>query len=140
MSYRFDYDPRSGLLQGSLEGRVTSEELLDYYRLAMKCARIKRPRSGITDMSGITSFEVSPQTVRELAAMTPVIPDMDLLRIIVAPASDVFGMARMFESQGEVTRPNLHVVRSYKEALVIVGVQDPRFEPIDLAELLDSDA
>jgi hypothetical protein len=140
MSYRFDYDPRSGLLQGSLEGRVISEDLLDYYRLAVKCARIKRPRSGITDMSGITSFEVSPQTVREIAAKTPVIPDTDLLRVIVAPAPDVFGMARMFESQGEATRPNLHVVRSYKEALVIVGVQDPQFEPVDLAELRDADA
>jgi hypothetical protein len=140
MSYRFDYDPRSGLLQGCLEGRVTSEDLLDYYRLATKCARIKRPRSGITDMSGITSFEVSPQTVREIAAKTPVIPDTDLLRVIVAPAPDVFGMARMFESQGEATRPNLHVVRSYKEALVIVGVQDPQFEPVDLAELRDADA
>ena len=140
MSYRFDYDPRSGLLQGSLDGRVTSEELLDYYRLATKSARINRPRSGITDMSGITSFEVSPKTVRELAALTPVIPDTDLLRVIVAPASDVFGMARMFESQGEATRPNLHVVRNYKEALVIIGVQDPQFEPVDLAELRAADA
>ena len=75
MSYRFDYDATSGLLQGSLAGRVTSEELLDYYRLAMKCARLKRPRSGVIDMSGITSFEASPQTVREFAAMTPIIPD-----------------------------------------------------------------
>ena len=140
MSFRFDYDPTSGLLQGSLEGRVTSEDLLDYYRMAMKCARLKRPRSGITDMSGITSFEASSQVVRELAAMTPVIPDTDLLRVIVAPASDVFGMARMFESQGEATRPNLHVVRSCKEALVIVGVQNPQFEPVDLDELRNADA
>ena len=59
MSYRFDYDPRSGLLQGSLEGRVTSEELLDYYRLAMKCARIKRPRSG-TGPASATSGTAYP--------------------------------------------------------------------------------
>jgi len=140
MSFRFDFDPTNGLLQCSLEGRVTSDELLDFYRMAMKCARLKRPRSGIADMSGITSFEASSQTVRELAAMTPIIPDMDLLRVIVAPASDVFGMARMFESHGEATRPNLHVVRSCKEALVIVGVQDPQFEPVDLAELRDAEA
>ena len=140
MSFRLDFDPTSGLLQGSLEGRVTSEELLDFYRLAMKCARLKHPRSGIVDMSAITSFEASPQTVRELAAMTPIIPDLHLLRVIVAPASDIFGMARMFESHGEATRPNLHVVRNYKEALVIVGVQDPKFEPVDLAELRDAEA
>jgi len=91
-------------------------------------------------MSGITSFEASPQTVRELAAMTPIIPDLDLLRVIVAPAPDIFGMARMFESHGEATRPNLHVVRSYKDALVIVGVQNPQFEPVDLDELRGAEA
>ena len=140
MSYRFDYDATTGLLQGSLAGRVTSEELLDFYRLAMKCARLKSPRSGVVDMSGITSFEASPQTVRDLAAMTPIIPDLDLLRVIVAPAPDIFGMARIFESHGEATRPNLHVVRSYKDALVIVGVQNPQFEPVDLDELRGAEA
>jgi hypothetical protein len=49
-------------------------------------------------------------------------------------------MARMFESHGEATRPNLHVVRSYKDALVIVGVQDPQFEPVDLDELRGAEA
>jgi hypothetical protein len=135
MSYRFEFDASSGLLQGRLEGRVTSEELVEYYRLAVKCARLKNPRSGITDMTGITMFEVTPQTVRELAGMRPVIPDQDLLRVIVASSPEIFGMARMFESHGEATRPNLHVVRTYKEALVIVGVLEPQFEPIDLADL-----
>jgi hypothetical protein len=135
MSYRFEFDASSGLLQGRLEGRVTSEELTEYYRTAVKFARMKNPRSGITDMTGITSFEVTPQTVRELAGMRPAIPDQDLLRVIVASSPEVFGMARMFESHGEATRPNLHVVRTCKEALVIVGVLEPKFEPIDLADL-----
>jgi hypothetical protein len=138
MSYRFEFDPTSGLLQGSLEGRVTSEELVEYYRLAMKFARLKQPRSGISDFTGVTAFEVTPQTVRELASMRPAIPDQDLLRVIVASSPDVYGMARMFESHGEATRPNLHVVRTYKEALVIVGVIEPKFEPIDLADLDDA--
>jgi hypothetical protein len=81
---------------------------------------------------------VTPQTVRELASMRPAIPDQDLLRVIVASSPDVYGMARMFESHGEATRPNLHVVRTYKEALVIVGVIEPKFEPINLADLDDS--
>jgi len=135
MSYRFEFDASSGLLQGRLEGRVTSEELTEYYQTAVKCARMKKPRSGITDMTGITAFEVTSQTVRELAGMRPAIPDQDLLRVIVASSPEVFGMARMFESHGEATRPNLHVVRTCKEALAIVGVLEPKFEPIDLAEL-----
>jgi hypothetical protein len=139
MAYRFEFDATNGVLQGRLEGRVTSEELIEYYRLAMKCARLKRPRSGITDMTGVTVFEATSQTVRELAGMRPAIPDTDLLRVIVASSPDIFGMARMFESHGEATRPNLHVVRTRKEALAIVGVLEPKFELIDLADLDSAD-
>ena len=44
---------------------------------------------------------------------------------MVAPSDKVFGLARMFELQGEGTRANLHVVRTMKEALAILGVQAP---------------
>jgi hypothetical protein len=133
--YLFEFDPGAGLLQGRLFGRVTSEELKEYYQMGLKCVAAKLPRAGITDMTGITVFDVTPQAVRELANLPPIIPDQELLRVIVASASDVFGMARMFETHGEATRPNLHVVRTCKEALVIVGVQSPRYERIDLSDL-----
>jgi hypothetical protein len=139
MSYLFEFDAASGLLQSRHLGRVTSEELKEYYLLAVKVAALRRPRAGIMDLTAVTSFEVSPQTIRELAAMRPVLPDDQLLRVIVAPSPDVYGMARMFETHGEATRPNLHVVRAYKEALVIVGVQQPKFELLDMA-LLRGDA
>jgi hypothetical protein len=133
--YLFEFDAENGLLQGRLYGHVTSEELKEYYLMGFKCVAAKQPRSGITDMTGITLFEVTPQTVRELASMAPVMANQELLRVIVASSPEVFGMARMFESHGEATRPNLHVVRTCKEALIIVGVQSPKYEPINLAVL-----
>jgi hypothetical protein len=135
MPYGFEFDATNSVLQGRLEGRVTSEELVEYYRAAVKCARLKQPSSGITDLTGVTAFEASSQTIRELAGTRPVIPNPDLLRVIVASSPDVYGLARMFESHGEATRPNLHVVRTCKEALAIIGVVEPKFEPIDLAAL-----
>jgi hypothetical protein len=36
----------------------------------------------------------------------------------------------MFELQAEGTRANLHVVRTMKEALAILGVQAPKFGPV----------
>jgi hypothetical protein len=135
MPYLFEFDETNGLLQGRLYGRVTSEELKEYYQAGLKCVAVKQPRAGITDMTGITLFEVSSQTIRDLASLPPVIANQDLLRVIVASSPDVFGMARMFESHGEATRPNLHVVRTCKEALAIVGVQEPKFQRIDLAKL-----
>jgi hypothetical protein len=131
--YLFEFDPGIRLLQGRLYGRVTSEELREYYRVAAKCVAAKQPRAGITDMTAITLFDVTPQSVRELASLPPVISDRELLRVIVASSPDVFGMARMFESHGEATRPNLHVVKTCKEALAIVGVQEPKYQPIDIA-------
>jgi len=135
MPYSFQFDAANGLLQGRLHGRVTSDELREYYRFAVRCAAQKRPLASITDLTGVTTLDVTPQTIRELAALRPARPDDALLRVIVASSPDVFGMARMFESHGEATRPNLHVVRTCKEALAIVGVPAPRFQHIDLASL-----
>jgi len=136
--YRFEFDSENGLLQGRLYGRVTSEELKDYYQVGIKCVAAKQPRAGITDMTSITSFEVTPQAIRELAALPPIIPDQELLRVIVASSPEVFGMARMFESHGEATRPNLHVVKTCREALVIVGVPSPKYQPIETSDLDDA--
>jgi hypothetical protein len=41
-------------------------------------------------------------------------------------------MARMFELQGQETRPNLHVIRTEKEAWAILGVSKPKFEPVQI--------
>ena len=121
MPYSFQFDAANGLLQGRLYGRVNSDELREYYLFGTRCAAQMRPLAGIT--------------IRELAALRPAMPDAALLRVIVASSPDVFGMARIFESHGETTRPNLHVVRTCKEALAIVGVPAPQFQPIDLASL-----
>lgn len=139
LPFSFEFDAANGLLQGRLWGRVTSDELKDYYRTGVLCVNRTHPRAGITDMIGVTMFEVTPQTIRELAGLRPVPVAESLLRVIVASSPDIFGMARIFESHGEASRPNLHVVRTAKEALAIVGVPEPSFAPIDLASL-SSDA
>jgi len=41
-------------------------------------------------------------------------------------------MMRMFVEQGEMTRPNLHVVRAESEAWAILGLQNPQFEPVEI--------
>ncbi|HEY0703656.1 MAG TPA: hypothetical protein VGD60_12895 [Candidatus Acidoferrales bacterium] len=135
MPYVFEFDNANALLQGRLFGVVSSQDLREYFRNGIKCVTAKKPRAGITDLSGVTSFEANSQTIRDLASARPVASAENLLRVIVAPTPDVFGMARMFESHGEATRPNLHVVKTCKEAFAIVGVQEPHFETIDLNAL-----
>jgi hypothetical protein len=128
MPYRFDFDSTNRILRGRWDGRVTNEVLREYYRVAAEYVAQIDPGSAIADFSAVTSFEVSPETARELARSLPVMPDPSRVRVVLAPADHVFGMARLFQLAGEHTRPNLHIVRTLREAWAVLGVQDPQFE------------
>lgn len=130
MTYQFDFDSTNRILWGRLQGCVTDEVLKEYYRAAAGYAAQIDPLSGVTDFSAVTSFEVSPQTVRELARSTPVIPNPSRVRVIIAPVDHVFGIARLFQIVGEKTRPNNHVVRTLTDAWAVLGVRDLKFEPL----------
>jgi hypothetical protein len=131
MPSTFDFDLSNGILRCRLSGRVTDEVLKEFFRVGGEHALRTHPAAGIVDLSEVVSFEVSAQTIRELAATVPVLLGTRFRRIIIAPSPEVYGMMRMFEIEGEERRPNLHVVHSEKEAWAILAVQDPRFQPLD---------
>lgn len=130
MPYQFDFDRKNRILRGRFEGPVTDGLLKEYYGVAGEYFARTAALAGITDFSAVTSFEVSPQTIRELASLPPAIREREFPRFIIAASPTIFGMARMFELGGQATRPNLHVVRTMKEVCVILGVTDPKFQPI----------
>jgi hypothetical protein len=130
MPYYFDFDSANRILRCRLEGKITDEGLREYYRAAGEHSALTGSRATVLDMSSVTFLEVSPQTIRELANSPPAIKDPSRPRCIIAASPQVFGMARMFELQGQETRPNLHVVRTQKEAWAILGVAKPKFEPV----------
>lgn len=133
MPFYFDFDSVHSILRGQLDGVVTDESLKQYYRLAGEHSARLLPRGGITDFSAVTSFEVSSETIRELAHLAPAMPDPTRPRVVVAPSVLVFGLSRMFQSVGAGTRPKLHVVRTVEEAYALLEVQAPRFEPLEKA-------
>ena len=130
MPYHFDFDSTNQILRGRFEGRVINEELRNFYQIAGHLVAKICPRAGITDFASVTSLEVSPETIRDLASLPPAMPDPVQPRVIVAPTPDIFGLARMFQLEGEQTRPNLHVVRKLGEACAILGAHDLKFKPI----------
>jgi hypothetical protein len=132
MPYYFEFDSANRVLRGQLVGKITDEVLREFYRISEKYIALTNPRSTVTDMSSVTSLEVSAQTIRELANLPPVLADPSRQRCIIAPTSEAFGMARMFELQGLEARPNLHVVRTEKEAWAILGVSKSKFEPVQI--------
>jgi hypothetical protein len=125
-----EFDSANRILRFRLEGTVTDKSLSECYRVIGKYAALTAPSTGILDLSAVTSFQVSPETIRRLADLPPAIPDPKAPRVIIASTPHVFGIARMFEIQGQETRPSLHVVRTETEAFAILGVLEPHFEPL----------
>ncbi len=132
MAFVFDFDPTHQILRSTFSGKVTDEELLNHQRVGLLLVTSLDPRFAIIDLSAADPFEVTADGMRALAKLPPAMPKMDRPRVIIAPSDHTFGMARIFEVEGEATRPNLHVVRSMKEAWVILGIEmeEAKFGPI----------
>ncbi len=132
MSYHVEFDSVHRILRYRLEGRITDEELLQSYNDSKDRVAQTNPVAGILDLTAVTSFDVSPATIRQLAKSPSAFPNPDHPRIFIATSPDIFGMARMFEIEGQERRQNLHVVRSEKEALAILGIKKATFKPVQL--------
>ncbi|MGA9184937.1 MAG: hypothetical protein WBZ32_06540 [Candidatus Acidiferrales bacterium] len=131
MPYQLDFDSANRILRAVFGGVVSDEELVQFYLGIGPYLALKEPLAAVIDFTAVTSFEVSPDTIRQLASLPPALKDPAIPRCVIAPASKIFGLARMFELQGQGTRPSFHVVRNEKEAWAILGVVDPHFKPIE---------
>ena len=129
--FHFAFDPANKIFQAKFHGPITSETIKDFYRSATAAAMLAVEfRGSIADFSGATRIHATPNTIREVAALPPADPVSSRVRVIVAPNSAIFALARLFQFLGKATRPNLHVVRNLNQALAMLGVTAPRFEPI----------
>jgi hypothetical protein len=128
--FHFEFDPESKIVQGKFHGPVTSESIKEYYRVATSLVANADFLGSITDFSGATRFDVTADTIRELAALAPADPVASRPRVIVAPNALIFGLARIFRGIGKATRPNLHIVRNLDEALDLLGIATPHFQSI----------
>ena len=131
MSHKFDFDLTNKVIRAQVEGIVTDESLKEYYASASRLGRLNPTFSGICDMSAVSFVAISSQTIRALAKLPPAVPNPEIPRCIVAGSPAMFGIARMFELEGGATRPNLHVVRSEREAFAILGIVKPRFGSVE---------
>jgi hypothetical protein len=133
MPYSLEFAPTQRIFRARFEGTVTFETLRKFIGDTSNFVLERGHGSliGIVDFGDVTTFDLSPQDVRELAILPPAIQDREALRFIIAPSPAIFGLARMFELLGQETRPNLHVVRSPKEVWVILGFEEPAFETVE---------
>ena len=132
MAFSFDFDPIHQIFRSTFSGKVGDEDLLNHQRMAAPLITSLDPRFAIINLSAANPFEATPEGVRALAKLPPVMPKMDRPRVVIAPTDYKFGIARIFEIEGETSRPSLHVVRSEREAWAILGVEmkEVQFRPI----------
>lgn len=130
MPYRFEFDPTNRILQGTFEGFVSEQELGSYYQAATKHVARLSPSGYIVDVSAVRSTTVSTSVLRKFAKLPPVQPDTERPGVIIASSAAAFGLMRLWESEAEATRPNVHIVHKREEAWAILGIQKPRFEPL----------
>jgi hypothetical protein len=130
MSYKFDFDSTNRILRCRFAGPVTAEEFTNYLRTVGRYVALTSPRGGVTDLSAVSTFDVSIDAIHRLAGVKPSVPRIDHPRVILTASDRTFWAARMFEIEAEAIRPNLHVVRTWNEAGAILGVRKFHFEPI----------
>jgi hypothetical protein len=135
MAFAFDFDPIHQILRSRFSGKVDDGDLLSHTRMGALLVTSLDPRFAIIDLSAADPFAPTADGIRALAKLPPAMPKMDRPRVVIAPSDHMFGMARIFEIEGETTRPNLHVVRSAREAWAIFGVEmeEAKFGPISAA-------
>jgi hypothetical protein len=127
MAGRFEFDSQHKILLLVMEGDVGDDDIVSANdRIAQQVNHL-HPRGGISDLSGISGFDVSSKAMRMAAAQRAPYPE-ETAWFIVAAQDHIFGMARMYEMAG--SRDNLKVVRSRQEALAALGVEKPMFEPV----------
>jgi hypothetical protein len=127
MPYHFDFDLSNKIIRCSFDRLVTDDSLREFYRNASRYGALNPTYIGLTDTSAVAVVNFSAQTIRELAMLPPAFPDPAVPRVIIAGSAELFGLARMFDLHGSETRPNLHVVRTEREALAILSITNARF-------------
>jgi hypothetical protein len=113
--FRVEFDQLNRILLMRVEGRLTDESLPYLYEASRKHSSATDARVCIVDLSSVSDFAVSSQSIQNLADQKPASPDHKRRCFIVAPAGLAFGLCRMFQILGEATRPLLEVVHTLGE-------------------------
>jgi hypothetical protein len=121
-----DLDPTHRVLRITVTAALTDESSMDMYQMVARLASEGGPYAAITDLSQVTTFPLSANAVRALAAAAPAIPG-GRPSVIVAGQPALYGLARMFELSRDSMGGRLQIVRSIDEAYSLLEVAPQDF-------------
>jgi len=126
MDYVVDLDPTHRVLRTTVTTAVTDESFQEIYRSVARLSATGGPYASILDLSQVVDFPVSPETIRVFAATSPAVPG-ERPRVMVAPQSALYGLARMFELHRDSMGGQLQVLHSMDEAYDLLKVSPQDF-------------
>ncbi len=130
MPHHFEFDFLHKILLTVMEGEIEGAEIQTINQdMRARIVRMQ-PAAGISDLTGVTNFNVPGEIMRS-AALQPPPFSSETPRFIVAPTDFLYGMSRMYELVADCPQGKLQVVRIRQEALSALAVSNPKFEPID---------
>jgi len=131
MPFQFEFDSANKILLLRVEGRLTEESFADGYRAIRTYSTATDASAGIWDLSSVTEFTLSPEFISQVASIGPAMPDPTRRpRFLVAPPMLGLSVSRMVEFTEGAKNPLFKIVLSLNEALAVLGVQSPHFEPL----------
>ncbi len=131
MPHHFEFDAEHKILRVVLEGHIDGPETIQIDQEMRAEIQQTAPKVGISDLTGVTSFDVPGDIIRSLARQKPAPFPPETPRFIVASSDLLFGMMRMYELAADRPEGKLTVVRRMEDVLALLGVQAVRFERLD---------
>ncbi len=108
------------MVYSSYYGDMTTTDLVQHIAAIRKHPDFNPDFDELIDASGVKSFDVPSDDVRELASHESPF-HRQAKRVLVAPQDLVFGLGRMFQTFGSEKRPHFIVVRTLDEAYRRLG-------------------
>lgn len=120
MPTKLSIDTKGRIVYSSYYGDMTTTDLTQHIAAIRKHADFNPDFDELIDASGVTSFDVPSDDVRELASHDSPF-HAHAKRVLVAPQDLVFGLGRMFQTFGSEQRPHFIVVRTLDEGYRRLG-------------------
>src|SRR5215472_7224305 len=128
MDYSVDLDATHRVLRITVATTLTDESSTNIYWAIKRRLAGDGPYSAlILDLTQVTDFPVSSETIRSLASTGPAVP-CEGPRVVAVRAPALYGLARMFELYRDSTGgKTLTIVQSLDEAYELLKVSPQDF-------------
>lgn len=130
--FTFSFERSFRILFVKFSGVLDSPDIDALYGAADRFFTAEGSVDALVDFTAVTSVSLPIGSVIERGKQRP--PNDGHRRVIVAPQLELYGLARVYGAYQELrgwTRP--HIVKTRAEAFALLGLANPRFEPVTIA-------